>query len=380
MQTRTRTKVPGVYQRGDRYQVTYRDHLGKQRSKTVRTMTEARQVKAAAETDRLRGDLGATTAMTLESYALEWIKHYTGRTSRGVADSTREVYETHLRCHVLPALGGAKLAGLTTLDIKRWLRGLSPDLSHGYRTNLLRTLRLIYATAVEESLVPSNPAAAVRLPALPRLTSEDEDEGPAKALSEDELARFLKASGAHRLFFDFLAETGLRISEAFGLQWGDFDGQQLKIRRQFTKRGYGPLKSRNAARTVPLSDYMREHLSLRRGPLTAPMFPSAEGLPQTKDGGMRGQLRRIREAAGLPWVNFHTFRHTCATRLFRAEANAKQVQQWMGTTRPCSPSTPTSTCCRMTRLIPACSTALGNALSTACPETTVTQRRSKPSC
>jgi len=35
-------------------------------------------------------------------------------------------------------------------------------------------------------------------------------------------------------------------------------------------------------------------------------------------------------AAGVPWAGFHTLRHTCATRLFRAGVNAKQVQHWLG--------------------------------------------------
>ena len=30
------------------------------------------------------------------------------------------------------------------------------------------------------------------------------------------------------------------------------------------------------------------------------------------------------------WVGFHTFRHTCATLLFRHGLNAKQVQMWLG--------------------------------------------------
>jgi integrase len=29
-------------------------------------------------------------------------------------------------------------------------------------------------------------------------------------------------------------------------------------------------------------------------------------------------------------VGFHTFRHTCATRLFNSGLNAKQVQGWLG--------------------------------------------------
>jgi integrase len=36
------------------------------------------------------------------------------------------------------------------------------------------------------------------------------------------------------------------------------------------------------------------------------------------------------EAAGVPWLGLHAFRHTCATPLFREGANAKQVQVWLG--------------------------------------------------
>ena len=32
----------------------------------------------------------------------------------------------------------------------------------------------------------------------------------------------------------------------------------------------------------------------------------------------------------LPWVTFHTFRHTCASVLFAAGRSAKQVHVWLG--------------------------------------------------
>ena len=49
---------------------------------------------------------------------------------------------------------------------------------------------------------------------------------------------------------------------------------------------------------------------------------------------LRGQDETIRpptaEEAGVPWIGFHTFRHTCATRLFADGRNAVQVQRWLG--------------------------------------------------
>jgi integrase len=41
-------------------------------------------------------------------------------------------------------------------------------------------------------------------------------------------------------------------------------------------------------------------------------------------------LKPAARRAGVPWAGFHTFRHTCATMLFRHGLNAKQVQMWLG--------------------------------------------------
>lgn len=38
--------------------------------------------------------------------------------------------------------------------------------------------------------------------------------------------------------------------------------------------------------------------------------------------------------AGVPWVTFHTFRHTAASLLFASGKNAKQVAGWLGHSDP----------------------------------------------
>src|SRR2546430_16716844 len=44
----------------------------------------------------------------------------------------------------------------------------------------------------------------------------------------------------------------------------------------------------------------------------------------------RRVLRPAAEEAGVPWVGFHSFRHTCASMLFERGTNAVQVQRWLG--------------------------------------------------
>ena len=45
-------------------------------------------------------------------------------------------------------------------------------------------------------------------------------------------------------------------------------------------------------------------------------------------------LHPAAERAGVPWVSFHTFPHTCASLLFAAGKNVKQVQAWLGHADP----------------------------------------------
>ena len=43
---------------------------------------------------------------------------------------------------------------------------------------------------------------------------------------------------------------------------------------------------------------------------------------------------QTRDAADLPWVTFHTFRHTCASLLFAAGRDVAQVAAWLGHADP----------------------------------------------
>ena len=70
----------------------------------------------------------------------------------------------------------------------------------------------MFATAVDDNLLRSNPVQGVRIPAP---LEDEEPEAKAKALTRAELGVLLAALPEDwRLFFEFLTHTGLRISEA----------------------------------------------------------------------------------------------------------------------------------------------------------------------
>jgi integrase len=153
-----------------------------------------------------------------------------------------------------------------------------------------------------------------------------------------------------RLFFDFLFETGLRISEAIEIRWSDLDlgCGRLSVSRQFYRGRLGKPKG-NKARTVRLSPRMAQELQLlrRAAPDGQLVFTAERGGRLIPSNLMSRVLKPAAVKAGLgewvvargrrraeSWVGFHTFRHTCATQLFLRGWNAKQVSVFLGHSDP----------------------------------------------
>nr|MBA3914899.1 hypothetical protein [Terriglobales bacterium] len=61
MATKVKTRWPGIYAVGDRYQVAYRDPAGKQHWNSCITIAEARSFKSKIEADKARGEYSMTS-------------------------------------------------------------------------------------------------------------------------------------------------------------------------------------------------------------------------------------------------------------------------------------------------------------------------------
>jgi hypothetical protein len=115
---------------------------------------------------------------------------------------------------------------------------------------ILAPVKAMYATAVEDGAVRSNPTRDVRIGG-----QRDQGDERAKALTRNELGRLLEAlPDEWRLLFEFLAHTGLRVSEAAGLTWGDVEfGERpcVRLLQQDCRGEVGGLKSESSKRSIP---------------------------------------------------------------------------------------------------------------------------------
>jgi integrase len=87
-----------------------------------------------------------------------------------------------------------------------------------------------------------------------------------KALSEDELRRLLEEVPLkRRLFFEFLAPSGLRIGEAIALRWSDvdFNRRRVSVERRYYRGTFDKPKSNYGRRKVPLSEGLAVELEAR---------------------------------------------------------------------------------------------------------------------
>jgi integrase len=281
-----RTRTPGIYRRGTRYVVTYRDAEGKQRKESARTLDDARKLKAARETEVATGQHLPASRLRFDEYALEWVGRYQGRGSRGFRDTTRDEYRRDLERFAIPYFTGKlrrTVEQVTPRDVANFIAWLCDETEQGKRKatesrkgkaerkgvepgtlplsvkphyladrtvrRILSPLSACFASAVAEGLVVRNPVTGVALPArdqqrrIDQGTDGDRDE--VKALSDDALERFLYAARTMFLvepedghekteaeqwaerkwevFFRLLSATGLRWSEIVEVRWSDLE-------------------------------------------------------------------------------------------------------------------------------------------------------------
>lgn len=343
-----KTGTPGVYKRGNRYAVVVSLGGGKQVKRSARTLAEARDLRSQLRADVTRGEYRTTSNVTFAEHAPRWIESYGGRTSRGIEDHTRNDYRKRLEADAIPFFGRMKLAAIEPRHIKEFaVHVAARGVSAATVKLALAPVKCLLADAAEEGVIRSNPSAGIRiaLPTLPvKAADSDEfeaDEGEVKRLTDDELAAFLDhVPGEWRLFFEFLSETGLRIGEAIEARFRDVDAttRTLHVRRRFYRGKVGKPKGRKTRR-VRLSVAMVAALEALRvergGDPDALLFTSERGSRIDQSNLMSRVLKPTAKAAGIgEWPGFHTFRHTCASRLFVAGWNAVQVQKFLGHSDP----------------------------------------------
>src|SRR4051794_15362472 len=115
-----------------------------------------------------------------------------------------------------------------------------------------------------------------------------------------------------RPFFEFLAQTGLRIGEAIELRWKDIDTSRprFQARRAFRRGKAGRPKSMCGRRALRLTPSTSAALAPPRGAGQSPVFAPASGLRlETSNVRARGLNPPPGRAGRREWVTSRGQKH-----------------------------------------------------------------------
>lgn len=318
--------------RGNRWEVRYRDPEGKQRHRMFDRKLDAERFAVTTTADVLRGSYvdPAAGRCTFGEYAEGWQSAQVHRAT------TAAQVTSHMKNHILPTFGPRQLAAVRPSDVQAWVRGRADVLAPATVEVVYRYVAAVFAAAVEDRLIAISPCKGVKLPKV-----EAERVVP---MSPEAVGALVAAMPErYRALVVLAAGTGLRQGEAFGLTTRnvDFLRRSLSVEQQLVllpgRPPYlAPPKTAASRRTVPLPDVVLEavagHLAL---------FPAAEGQELVFTAPDGGGIRRNRFSDGV-WVpavaraglakgtHFHDLRHFYASLLIRHGESVKVVQARLG--------------------------------------------------
>jgi integrase len=290
---------------------------------------------ARLRTQALDGSLAdvETGRLTVGAFLHRWLD----ATRPAVAPSTLDVYETQVRLHLIPHLGGVKLVALGPAHVQALLGTLEREGANpAGRQRAYRVLRQAMTQAVRWGLVMRNPTDAVKRPRAPR--------NEFRTLTAEEARTFLAAAREDRFhaLYVLAITTGLRQGELLGLRWEDVDltDGAVHVRRTLLelhgKLWDGEPKTPGARRPVDLlaiaTDALHAHHArmLAEGHPHGRIFCDTDGGPVRKSNLVRRSFRPLLRRAQLPRIRFHDLRHTHATLLLQAGVHPKVVQERLG--------------------------------------------------
>jgi integrase len=306
-------------------------HLG--RSKDFRNISDVEQCRALfmqiVNRDRLSANSRTTLTAFVEGAYLPWTKEERrASTSKG----HHEIWINHIRDHV----GELRLREFRTVDASRMLRAIAKanDLTKTTLQHIKSVLSTIFTYAKNEGAFDgANPVDGVLIP------RNAKEPGETHAYDLNQVLQILdRLPLLEKSLVATAAFAGLRQGELRGLEWTDYTGTELVIKRSIWMSVVNLPKTRASRDSVPvilaLAEILDEYRKSMGNPEAGVVFHCGDGRPICVDKLGRRVIRRALEGIRLPWYGWHAFRRGLASNLYEIGAQDKVVQRILRHSKP----------------------------------------------
>ncbi len=324
----------------------YINHQGKRKAKKVgRSKKAALDVAKKVEAKLVLGqvdldDKPEKSKFTLKDCAEIWLNVTVPAICK---ESTQTDYKSIVDNHILPVIGDEEVSAITRLQIKTLLLekikdGLSPSTVSHIKSCISGMMNI----AVDNGEIDTNPAHR-----LGKLFRKDNTNNRINPYSKEELALLLQAFQKYRpehlALVLLLARTGVRLGEAFGLQWGDvnFEERLICINRTYSCLRLGTPKN-GKTRMIDMSKQLTQTLTElkkerekevengRWKKLPAWIFVNNAGNPLDSNGWRKRVFYKVLEKANLRKIRIHDIRHSYASLLIQAGESLAYIRDQLG--------------------------------------------------
>lgn len=240
--------------------------------------------------------------------------------SPATIDSYLEGFRSY-RSTLEPALPDQTLADLEIGAARAWVGGLTERCRPATVANRVRALKVLSRWCVSEGYLRDDHLIRLRRPSVPRTVVEP--------FTDDQVRVMLGAAPtALAITLRILLDTGLRISEAVGLELRDVGGGYLRVTG---KGGHERLVPIGRELNAALRRYVSRERRSRTTEPSEPLLLQRSGRPQTT-ASVYHAMRRLAVATGVTGVRVspHTCRHTFATNFLRNGGNVLALQRVLG--------------------------------------------------
>jgi integrase len=259
----------------------------------------------ATELARVNRGSAAEGSLTLAQFADQyWLPTIKAKRRASTYKFYSDLFDNHLRDRV----GDVRLREFETVHAQRVLDDI--DLSQSSLRGIKVGMSALISHALRLGFIRGHNPVHEAQPE----GSRTDFEGPAYT-SDDITFMLSKLDGVALVVVTTAAFTGLRLAELKGLQWVDYDGAALHVRRSVWRKNVNQTKTPESKSVVPVIAPLRrvldEHKETANGAVW--LFQGDRGFALNLDNLTR---RVIHPAVGDRWHGWHAFRRGLATVLF----------------------------------------------------------------
>jgi integrase len=327
----------------------------KHHSKTlgkVAAMTKAEAQEELAKIVQPVNEQRGAVEYTLQGFARQVVFPWYERSWK---PSTAMTTEDRVDHHILKELGNQKLTALNRTVLQDFLDHKATEhrkptkdgkkgdlLSHSTLAHLRWDLRQIFRMAVNDGILPRNPAELLHVPKGKRNE---------RTTLTIEAVRTILAMLPLRdsLILKLASIVGMRPGEILALQWQDLTTDGLRITRGVYRGIIQTPKTHHSVRTAAISNSIREDFQAWRSIArnTKPedwIFPNEKGNKPLAHGNYwRRYIKPTLDNLKMTGVTFQALRRTCASTLNNLGIDGKLVADQLGHTLDVSQNVYTKT-------------------------------------